>query len=98
MPNLKVLDGQEVTHFEKVKSDILFGADLGQKKENFQSFLPDEEFVDRRLFVAEQIDPESDSEEENDLFEGEIKPNRFSKIHTTNSTTKNLTGSEKKVV
>ena len=50
---------------QKVKADILFGADLDNKKEIFNAYLQEEEFVDRRLFVAEQIDPESDSEEEN---------------------------------
>ena len=69
MPQLRSLDGQDVTHLEKVKADILFGADLENKKEIFKNFLPDEQFVDRRLFVAEQIDPESDSEEEMDKVE-----------------------------
>jgi len=58
-----------VSHFEKVKADILFGADLENKKEIFKNFLPDEQFIDRRLFVAEQIDPESDSDEEMDKLE-----------------------------
>jgi len=31
--------------------------------------LAEEQFVDRRLFVAEQIDPESDSEEDNENFD-----------------------------
>jgi protein phosphatase 1 regulatory subunit 7 len=53
-----------VTHFDKVKADILFGADLENKKEIFKNFLNEEPFIDRRLFIAEQIDPESDSEED----------------------------------
>jgi len=65
IPELRKLDGQEVTHFEKVHADILFGADLENKKEIFKAYLPEEEFVDRRLFLNEQIDPESDSEDEN---------------------------------
>ena len=65
IPELRKLDGQEVTHFEKVHADILFGADLENKKEIFKAYLPEEEFVDRRLFLSEQIDPESDSEDEN---------------------------------
>jgi hypothetical protein len=64
LPQLRTLDGQDVSHFEKVKADVLFGADLDNKKEIFKNFLPDEQFIDRRLFVAEQIDPESDSDEE----------------------------------
>ena len=65
IPELRKLDGQDVTHFEKVHADNLFGADLEGKKEIFKAYLPEEEFVDRRLFLSEQIDPESDSEEEN---------------------------------
>jgi protein phosphatase 1 regulatory subunit 7 len=64
LPQLRILDGQEVTYYEKVKADILFGADSDNKKEIFKTFLPEEQFMDRRLFVAEQIDPESDSDEE----------------------------------
>ena len=43
----------------------MFGADLENKKEIFKAYLPEEQFVDRRLFLSEQIDPESDSEDEN---------------------------------
>ena len=71
IPQLRILDGQEVTHYEKVKADILFGADLENKKEIFNAYLQEEQFVDRRLFVAEQIDPESDSEGER-LEDGEV--------------------------
>lgn len=60
-----MLDGQEVSHHDKVKADILFGADTENKKEIFKTYLPEEDFVDRRLFVSQQIDPESDSEDEN---------------------------------
>ena len=65
IPELRKLDGREVSHYEKVKADILFGADLENKKEIFNAYLPEEQFVDRRLFLKEQIDPESDSEGEN---------------------------------
>lgn len=64
LPNLRLLDGQEVNSYEKVKADILFGSDLEDRKHIFETYLPEEKFVDRRLFVKEQIDPESDSEEE----------------------------------
>ena len=64
LPNLRLLDGQEVTAIEKVESDNLFGSDLEDKKRIFEAYLPEEKFVDRRLFLKEQIDPESDSEEE----------------------------------
>lgn len=73
LPQLRLLDGQLVSHYEKVKADILFGADLNNKREIFKTYLPEEQFVDRRLFLMEQIDPESDSEEE--LLEGKDKQN-----------------------
>ena len=75
IPQLRILDGQDVTHYEKVKADILFGADLENKKEIFNAYLQEEQFVDRRLFVAEQIDPESDSEGER-IEDGELTKSR----------------------
>lgn len=42
----------------------MFGEDLEKRKDIFKNYLPDEEFVDRRLFFEEQIDPESDSDED----------------------------------
>ena len=74
LPELRKLDGQDVTHFEKVHADNLFGSDLENKKDIFKAYLPEEELVDKRLFLSEQIDPESDSEEEN--FPGEEKKER----------------------
>jgi len=96
---LRSLDGQDVSHFEKVKADILFGADLENKKEIFKNFLPDEQFIDRRLFVAEQIDPESDSDEEIDKLENN-ESGRKIKTNTMMNTRNYLTLSsihEKKI-
>jgi protein phosphatase 1 regulatory subunit 7 len=69
LPKLRTLDGQEVNSVDKVKADILFGHDLMNKKAIFHSFLPEEEFIDRRLFVSEQIDPESDSDDEKETMD-----------------------------
>ena len=80
---LRKLDGQEVTHFEKVHADNLFGLDLERKKEIFRAYLPEEEFVDRRLFLSEQIDPESDSEEDNLPEEKERKTGGITKGNLT---------------
>ena len=84
------MDGQEVNYYEKVKADILFGADLESKKEIFKTFLPDEIFVDRRLFVAEQIDPESDSDEDMENFDNldsaKLKNQTQSMINSKNIT------------
>ncbi len=89
LPQLRYLDGQEVSHFDKVKADILFGADLENKKEIFENFLPDEQFIDRRLFVSEQIDPESDSEEDIEKYDNE---NNKQFNHTANKlNSKNIT-------
>lgn len=73
---MKVLDGQEVSHYEKVKADIVFGDDLEKKKEIFCEYLPPEDWVDRRLFFEEQIDPESDSDEEVDNIEKDMRKSK----------------------
>lgn len=73
-----------------MKADILFGADLENKKEIFKNFLPDEQFIDRRLFVAEQIDPESDSDEEIDKLEN-VESGRKVKTSTLINTRNYLT-------
>ena len=72
-----------MTHFEKVHADNLFGLDLERKKEIFRAYLPEEEFVDRRLFLSEQIDPESDSEEDNLPEEKERKTGGITKGNLT---------------
>ncbi len=84
---MRILDGQDVTHLDKVKADILFGADIENKKEIFKSFLQDEQFVDRRLFVSEQIDPESDSEDEGETLNTEGKVVRTNKITSSKNVT-----------
>lgn len=40
------------------------GLDLEDRKAIFKSLLPEEEFVDRRIKTYEDIDPESDSNDE----------------------------------
>lgn len=62
IPQLRVLDGVEITAKDLVKSEIFFGHDLQDKKEIYSRVLPDEEFVDRRLISSHMLDPESDSE------------------------------------
>ena len=93
IPQLMKLDGQDVTHFEKVHADNLFGADLNNKKEIFKAYLPEEKFVDKRLFLSEQIAPESDSEEDN-LPEEEKKESKTGRITKENNT---LSYIEKKI-
>lgn len=75
---------------EKVKADCLFGDDLEKKKEIFCEYLPEEDWVDRRLFVKEQIDPESDSDEEAENIEKELKKSK-TKINDKLINSKNIT-------
>jgi len=80
LPKLRRLDGEEVTHLEKVKAEILFDLDVEHKKDIFKRYLNDETFIDRRLFVAQQIDPESDSDE-NDEYEEMLHRNTKQSIY-----------------
>ena len=55
-----MLDGQEILAEEKVKAENLHGVDFNDRERIFLSQLPDEKFIDRRLFKYEDIDPESE--------------------------------------
>jgi hypothetical protein len=90
LPKLRTLDGLEVFSVDKVKADILFGHDLTNKKAIFHSFLPEEEFIDRRLFVSEQIDPESDSDDERETMEN-LEHARLLKMTSNLSPSKDIT-------
>ena len=65
IPELRKLDGQDVTHFEKVHADNLFGADLGNKKEIFKAYLHEAEYDDMKIFLSVQVNYENVSKEEN---------------------------------
>ena len=67
IPQLRKLDGVDITAKEKVKAENLHGLDLEDKKTIFKTLLPEEEFVDRRIKTYEDIDPESDSSAEEKL-------------------------------
>ena len=77
VPQLRKLDGVDITAKEKVKAENLHGLDLEDRKTIFKSLLPEEGFVDRRIKTYEDIDPESDSsaedklEKDMDLISGE---------------------------
>jgi protein phosphatase 1 regulatory subunit 7 len=78
IPQLRKLDGITIMPEEKVKAENLhgiylflfffinknLGLDLEDRKAIFKSLLPEEEFVDRRIKTYEDIDPESDSNDE----------------------------------
>eukprot|EP00340_Litonotus_pictus_P003356 CAMPEP_0170527526 /NCGR_PEP_ID=MMETSP0209-20121228/12991_1 /TAXON_ID=665100 ORGANISM="Litonotus pictus, Strain P1" /NCGR_SAMPLE_ID=MMETSP0209 /ASSEMBLY_ACC=CAM_ASM_000301 /LENGTH=405 /DNA_ID=CAMNT_0010818109 /DNA_START=11 /DNA_END=1226 /DNA_ORIENTATION=- len=90
LPQLRCLDGQNVTYTEKVKADCIMGDDLEKKKEIFCGYLPEEDWVDRRLFVKEQIDPESDSDEEADNIDKDNKKSK-AKLNDKLMNSKNVT-------
>lgn len=62
MPQLRMLDGVEITSEEKVKAENLHGYDLQSREIIFKTLLPEEKFVDRRITKIEEIAPESDSD------------------------------------
>lgn len=52
------------------KAEIFYGHDLEDKKNIFNSVLENEEFVDRRIFRSEILDPETESDiAEDDFFD-----------------------------
>lgn len=77
IPQLRMLDGQEITGEEKVKAENLHGVDLNDREKIFLSQLPEEKFVDRRLFKYEDIDVES---EDDDCSNSEGRPKALDAI------------------
>eukprot|EP00927_Polykrikos_kofoidii_P025669 TRINITY_DN23029_c0_g1_i1.p1 TRINITY_DN23029_c0_g1~~TRINITY_DN23029_c0_g1_i1.p1 ORF type:complete len:1171 (-),score=203.23 TRINITY_DN23029_c0_g1_i1:29-3394(-) len=55
MPRLRSLDGERATAEEKIKADLIYGADVEMRREIFEKLLPEETFVDRRLVTEEGI-------------------------------------------
>jgi len=47
---------------EKVKAENLHGMDLTDREAIFRGLLPEEEFIDRRINVFEEIEPESEED------------------------------------
>ena len=64
MPQLRMMDGVEITNEEKVKAENLHGFDYQDREIIFKSLLPEEKFIDRRIQVIEDVQPESDSDGE----------------------------------
>jgi hypothetical protein len=64
MPQLRMLDGVVVSSEEKVKAENLHGFEMQDREIIFKSLLPEENFVDRRIFSIEDVAPESESDEE----------------------------------
>ena len=56
----------------------LYGADLEDRKRIFKNILSDEEFIDRRINISELIEPETESDnDENIEFFDKYKFNTF---------------------
>eukprot|EP00434_Breviolum_minutum_P034441 symbB.v1.2.030485.t1/scaffold3434.1/size111337/10 len=55
LPRLRQLDSQQVTPEERVKTEVIYGADVETRQEIFEQLLPEETFVDRRLMTEELI-------------------------------------------
>lgn len=68
LPQLRILDGTQITPEELVKSESFYGLDLEERKEIFKKTLEEEEFVDRRINFIELVDPESESDDEDINF------------------------------
>jgi len=62
MPQLRMLDGVEITSEEKVKAENLHGYDVQDREIIFKSMLPEEKFIDRRIATIEDVQVESDSD------------------------------------
>lgn len=64
MNNLRILDGVLIYPDELVKAKNLYGLDLEDRRMIFKEILPEEEFIDRRINIAELIEPETESDNE----------------------------------
>lgn len=61
---MRDLDGVKILAEEKIKAENLHGLDQNDKELIFQSLLPEEKYVDRRINVVDDIPLESESEAE----------------------------------
>jgi len=68
IPQLRDLDGVKILAEEKIKAENLHGLDQNDKELIFQSLLPEEKYVDRRINVVDDIPLESESEAEQISF------------------------------
>ena len=65
---MRDLDGVKILAEEKIKAENLHGLDQNDKELIFQSLLPEEKYVDRRINVVDDIPLESESEAEQISF------------------------------
>jgi len=55
LPRLRSLDAEQVSPEERVKTEVIYGADVETRREIFEQLLPEETFVDRRLMTEAAI-------------------------------------------
>lgn len=55
LPLLSFLDSQVVAPEDRVKSEVLYGKEVEDRKNIFEELLPKESFVDRRMVTEEEI-------------------------------------------
>ena len=73
---MRKLDGVEILSEEKIKAENLHGLDLNDRELIFKNLLPEENFVDRRIHLVEDVPLESESEPEQiDFIEQRFDPN-----------------------
>ena len=82
-----MLDGVEIVAEEKVKAENLHGVDLNDRDKIFKAMLPQENFVDRRIAVFEDIEDESEDDVSADDETFEVAGD--AKVHHSLSTTEN---------
>ena len=58
---LQLLDGTALTAAEITRAENFFGLDYEERQNIFVKKLPEEEFVDRRVFRADMVPNETDS-------------------------------------
>ena len=63
-----MLDGNDILSEEKVKAENLHGNDKNDKQIIFDTLLPQENFVDRRISVYEDIEEESQDEDQTNFI------------------------------
>jgi hypothetical protein len=62
-----MLDGMPTTAESFAKAENLYAADLEDRKQIFKEILPEEEFIDRRINIAQLIEPETESDNDEEL-------------------------------
>mmetsp|Transcript_9182 Transcript_9182/g.20308 ORF Transcript_9182/g.20308 Transcript_9182/m.20308 type:complete len:706 (+) Transcript_9182:80-2197(+) len=88
LPHLRSLDSTPVAAEEKVKADVVYGADVEKRREIFEKELPGESFVDRRLVAEEGL---AHMELEQFGQQGDAGPYGFAAAATENSTSSRRT-------